>query len=136
MLADLPNMAKEQAIAKELGVDPSFVAVVGSTLICGKGNDVDFLCLVPSEDVVTQAGFQSDVEVQYESELHSYRRGETNIIATTSPEFFYTELAIAHAARLVNSRSFDMSNREDRVDFHSEIRAHVQSRKHFCDPTS
>lgn len=126
-----PTFAAEMRLAKELGVPYAHVCIVGSTLICGEGNDKDFLCLVPSEDKVTGAGFAPDIEVSYESALRSFRRGDQNIIATTSPEFFFSEVAIAHAAKLIADDSFDMSNRDERIRFHSTIRNQVLLRMEF-----
>lgn len=119
---------EEIRLAKELSLPAAYVCVVGSTLICGHGNDIDFLCLVPQALVLEHHGFQQDCEVQYESNLHSYRRNGQNIIATYSAEFFFSEVAIAHSARLIASDSFDMSDRGDRVRFHSTVRSHVLER--------
>lgn len=120
----------EASLARQLKIPERHVCVVGSTLICGKGNDIDYLCLVPNEKVVLDAGFILDAEVTYESELHSYRYNGENIIATTSEAFFYAELAIAHAARLLKegAATLDMSSRDDRIEFHQAIRAQVLAR--------
>lgn len=118
----------ERALAKELGIPMPHVCVVGSTLICGSGNDVDVLCLVPSEECVTACGFEPDIEASYESPLRSFRRDGLNVIATNDARFFFAEVAIAHAARAVASGTFDMRSREDRVRFHSEVRQHVLAR--------
>jgi hypothetical protein len=120
------NYDAESRLAKELGIPSAHVCVVGSTLICGKGNDTDFLCLVPSIDRVEACGFVPDIELSYESPLQSFRREGQNVIATTDPRFFFAELAIAHAARLVATDViFDMRLREERIRFHGEIRQHV-----------
>jgi hypothetical protein len=122
------NQVREIELAKELGIKWAHVCLVGSTLICGKGNDADFLCLVPKEEVVTQHGFEPDIEVQYESDLRSFRRGDQNLIVTTNANFFFAEVAIAHAARLVANDKFDMGNRDERIRFHSAVRGEVVSR--------
>jgi hypothetical protein len=120
---------EEWKLAKELGIPSVHVCMVGSTLICGSGNDVDFLCLVPSMDNLEAYGFVPDVEVSYESPLQSFRREGVNVIATADPRFFFAELAIAHAARLVATDViFDMRLREERIRFHGEIRQHVLAR--------
>lgn len=123
---DIPEA--ERKIANELGVPVQNVSVVGSTLICGSGNDVDFLCLVPSEDGLEALGFAPDVELSYESPLRSFRRGGQNLIATTDPRFFFAEVAIAHAAKLVAVDKFNMAEREERIRFHSEVREQVLAR--------
>jgi hypothetical protein len=122
----------EAKLAKEFGIPSSHACVVGSTLICGSGSDVDILCLVPSIDVVEKCGFAPDIETSYESPLQSFRREGQNVIVTTDPRFFYAEVAIAHAARLVAVDSFDMKNRDERIRFHGEVRQHVLAR--FIDP--
>ena len=124
----MSNRLNELALAKELGIPSRHVCIVGSTLICGSGNDVDFLCLVPDESKLVSCGFAPDIEVQYESNLRSYRRDGQNVIATIEPNFFFAEVAIAHAARLIASDNFDMSNRDERIRFHSEVRNNVISR--------
>lgn len=118
----------EEALAKELGIPARHVCVVGSTLICGEGNDVDFLCLVPSEDILKSHGFAPDIEANYESPLRSFRRQDQNVIAVTRPDFFYAEVAIAHAAQSVARDTYDMRDREERIRFHSEIRFEVLNR--------
>lgn len=112
-------------IASELGVAHANVCLVGSTLTCGKGNDVDLLCFVPSDECLIKAGFAPDTELRYESALHSWRRDGINIIATQDRGFFLSEIAIAYGAKLVRERSFDMTDRDDRIAFHSEVRLAV-----------
>lgn len=124
----MSNRLTEIAIAKEIGIPAHHACVVGSTLICGSGNDVDILCLVPDEGMLSRIGFVPDIEAQYESVLHSYRRDGQNIIATNSPSFFYAEVAIAHAARAISAGHFDMKEREERIRFHGEVRAEVLAR--------
>ena len=118
----------ESDLAAELGIGPLNVCVVGSTLICGKGNDIDLLCLVPSDDCLRKAGFEPDTKIQYESALHSWRRGEINIIAVENKAFFLAEVAIAHAAKQVQISNLDMRDRDDRVIFHSAVRDAVMGR--------
>ena len=118
---------EEMTLAKELGVSQRFVCIVGSTLICGAGNDIDFLCLVPGIDL-EELGFLPDIEASYESPLQSFRRGSQNLIAVTDASFFFAEVAIAHAARIVAAEEFDMSNRDDRIRFHHAVRCEVLTR--------
>lgn len=118
----------EVKLAKELGIPNRHVCVVGSTLICGKGEDVDFLCLVPSESILDDLGFLPDAEVTYETPLRSFRRDDHNLIVTTDPNFFFAEVAIAHGARQVASGTFDMSHRDERIRFHSAVREQVLAR--------
>jgi hypothetical protein len=118
----------EIQIAKELGVPVQNVCTVGSTLICGKGNDTDLLCLVPSDDCLTKAGFSPDVDLQYESALHSWRRGDINIIAVNDRAFFLAEVAITYGAMAVRMVRYNMDDRADRVAFHTLIRGEVLRR--------
>lgn len=118
----------EVKIARELGIPLENVCTVGSTLICGKGNDVDLLCLVPSDACLLDAGFEPDVDVHYESALHSWRRGDINVIAVNDRAFFLAEVAIAHGAKAFRENPYDMTRREDRVAFHSIVRAEVTRR--------
>ena len=127
-VAELFAPTQEEKMAHELGVPAEHVCIVGSTLICGAGNDTDFLCLLPSEDILLNRGFTPDVEVTYESPLRSFRRDGQNIIATTEPSFYFAEVAIAHAARMIAIDKFDMSNRNERIRFHSAVRGHVLAR--------
>lgn len=125
---ETPAMKAEAQIAKELGIDPMNVCTVGSTLICGKGNDIDLLCLVPSDAVLIAAGFSTDIEAEYESGLASWRKGDINIIAVTDPAFFFAEIAIAYGAKAAGETSFDMSDRNQRIAFHSQVRSSVLAR--------
>ena len=127
-MADFDKYQAEWDLAKELGVPVQHVCIVGSTLICGNGNDVDFLCLLPSEDKMAECGFEPDIEASYESPLRSFRREGKNAIVTTEPWFFYAEVAIAHAAREVAAGPFDMGQREERIRFHSIVRGSVLQR--------
>ncbi len=120
--------AKEKMLANELGIADRHVCIVGSTLICGQGNDVDFLCLVPSETILEDRGFAPDIEVNYEPPLRSFRRDGLNAIAVTDPRFYFAEVAIAHAARLVAACPWDMAHRDNRIRFHGEVREQVLSR--------
>ena len=124
----MDHVGKEKEIADELGIPPAHVCIVGSTLICGKGNDIDALCLVPSEDILVDHEYHPDVETQYESVLHSYRKGDVNVIAVTDARFFFAELAIANAAAAVNKFGFDFNNRDARILFHQWVRDAVLSR--------
>lgn len=121
----MDHYTEERKLAKELGIEWRHVCIVGSTLICGGGNDVDFLCLVSSESVLDNLGFLPDAEVVYESPLRSFRREGQNLIVTTDPHFFFAEVAIAHGARQLALGSFDMNQRHDRIRFHSAVREQV-----------
>lgn len=118
----------EAKIAAELHVPSVNVCMVGSTLICGYGNDIDLLCLVPSDECLEKAGFKPDVERLYESALKSWRRDNINIIAVHDRAFFLTEVAIAYAAKVVHEIPLDMRHRHDRIAFHSQVRDIVLSR--------
>lgn len=122
-----PNVSAELSIAKELGIPAWKVATVGSTLICGDGNDHDILCLV-DQKALERAGFYPDVEEHYESDLHSYRRDGVNIIATQSEAFFFAEIAIAYGAREIAKTDFNMGQRDERIRFHSTVRCEVMRR--------
>ena len=118
----------ESDLAAELGISPLNVCLVGSTLICGKGNDLDLLCLVPSDECLRKAGFEPDTKIKYESALRSWRRGNINIIAVNDRAFFLAEVAIAHAAKQVQNGMWNMRDRDDRVIFHSAVRDAVMGR--------
>ena len=129
-MTDMDRTAIEIALSKELGISSARVAVVGSSLILGtEGNDIDCLCLVNNEDDVYKIGFVDDYETHYESPMHSYRRDGMNLIATTSRSFFFAELAIAYAARLVAQDAFDLTDRSERVRFHGAIRSTTEDRR-------
>lgn len=127
----MDKFALEKTLAKEFCIRPEHVSVVGSTLICGKGNDTDFLVLLPdalaNDTALARFGFVSDVELSYESPLRSYRREKENLIVTTDERFFFAEVAIANAAKVFreNKSALDMSDRDDRIRFHSEVREAV-----------
>lgn len=122
------NYDAEEKLANELGIPRRHVCIVGSTLICGGGTDVDYLCLVPDESKLDECGFIADIDATYESPLRSFRRAGQNAIATTDANFFFAEVAIAHAARAVAASTFDMKNRDERIRFHSEVRGPVLAR--------
>lgn len=122
MLLEPNEMSLERKLAADLGIPAHRVCVVGSTLITGKGNDVDYLVLTPKEETLTKAGFIPDIEVAYESPLKSWRRGEQNIIHVTELEFFLAELTIANAAKLLNSGAYETKTRDGRIRFHSYLR--------------
>jgi len=128
MLGETLEMKREREIAKELGVPAVNVCTVGSTLICGAGKDIDLLCLVPSDDCLIQAGFVDDVEGQYESPLHSWRRDNINVIAVSDRAFFMAEVAIAWGAKTMRNNPSDMNEREGRIEFHSAVRDAVSVR--------
>lgn len=117
----------ERIVANELGLPVQNVCMVGSTLICGEGNDEDFLVLLPVPKYLEGFGYRRDRDIElYDSSFQSYRRGRRNIIAVWDLEFFTSEAAIAHCARAVNKgRLVSMESRDDRVAFHSEVRAIV-----------
>jgi hypothetical protein len=122
--------ATEKAVAVELGIEQRYACVVGSTLICDGGNDVDVLCLVLDDSVLADAGFVRDDYGHYQDLVFaSWRRGDLNIIATPCSEFFFAEVAIAHAAKIVaGGGTFNMNTRAGRVAFHADIRGSVLMR--------
>lgn len=113
-------------LARELGVDDWQLYVVGSTLICGTGNDLDVLGFEIPDDVMLDLGFIPEGEA-YADVFMSWRRDadKTNLLVTDDRAYFAAEMAAAVAARLVNGHTFDMSQRDDRVDFHRAIREEV-----------
>ncbi|AET42284.1 hypothetical protein DSS3P1_72 [Ruegeria phage DSS3-P1] len=120
--------AKERKVAEELGLQPSQVCLVGSTLICGSGNDEDFLCLVSDTSTLAAEGYDPDIDMLlYDSPLQSWRKGSRNIIAVTDERFFLAEVAIAYAAREA-TRGHDLGQRHGRVAFHQTIREVVLHR--------
>lgn len=122
----------ERDIAKELGISPHAVCLVGSTLICGEGNDRDFLCLIRDDDPLILAGFTPDEDhLLYDSEFVSWRRENgDNVIAVKDLAFFLAEVATAHAARMANNHPSDLSERGNRVNFHAMVRSKVTNRLH------
>ncbi|MFG6591248.1 hypothetical protein [Sulfitobacter sp. 1A12157] len=114
------------SIAKQLGIPSEQVCLVGSSLICGKGNDIDVLCLLDGGKEPEDAGFMPDLDcLEYESDFTSYRKGDVNLLVTRDRPYFMAEVAIAHAARVFNEGKFDMTNRYDRVSFHGLVRSAV-----------
>jgi hypothetical protein len=82
------------------------------------------------DSVLTDAGFVRDDYGHYQDLLFaSWRRDDLNIIATPCSEFFFAEVAIAHAAKIVaGGETFDMNTRAGRVAFHADIRGSVLMR--------
>lgn len=85
--------------------------------------------LAPFGDFISEAeNWLDGTAVENESPLRSFRRDGQNLIATTDPRFFFAEVAIAHAAKLVAVDKFNMAEREERIRFHSEVREQVLAR--------
>lgn len=114
-------------LEKELSIPVENICLVGSRLICGKGNDWDFLVLC-REDTVERAGYIRDLDGDfYPSMFASFRKGDVNLIVTQDVAFFAGECAIAYSAMLFhhNRSELDMSNREGRVRFHGYVRNYI-----------
>lgn len=111
-------------LADALGVNRGRVAAVGSKLICGAGNDYDFLALLDDEKTgPVKLGFEPDLETQlYDSVFTSWRKDDVNLLVTTDPSYYASEVTIAWAAALTNLQSFNFNTREGRVAFHSKLR--------------
>lgn len=137
----LASMNRKNAVTLEneivdlLDLPSSSVALVGSTLIHGSGNDVDFLIYVPGgmmgvfRERLSAREFAPDLEhhIEYEGAgFTSWRRGDVNLIVTTSERFFASEVTIAHAAVMMSDtlpQAFQ--TREDRIAYHSTLRKMV-----------
>ncbi len=112
-------------LADELAISPDCLAVAGSTLICGEGNDLDVLALLPVAKVrkLEAFGFDHCTRYPYEgSPFTAFRRGTLNLLAITDRGFFLTELAAAKAAEWVQKQVNLFEDRETWVDFHGAIR--------------
>lgn len=114
---------------REMGVPPRDWAIVGSTLICGEGSDVDVLCYTKNPDFPSDYGFKPDIsEELYDSNFQSWRKDDLNILVTGNRDYFSSEVTIAEAAALLNeNKTYDMSKRDGRVAFHRELRGRVSS---------
>lgn len=117
----------ETKMANELNISTKYVSVVGSTLILMReGNDIDFLVYMPAVDYLERFGFTPDLkEKLYSSAFSSWRRDSVNIIAVDEFETFMMEVTIAHAARRAVQMGLDLSDRQMRISFHSDIRKAV-----------
>lgn len=121
------NETKLLDLAKQLNVPYANLAIVGSTMICGKGGDLDVLCLMANElgtfDTLEREGFKPDITDAYDSEFQSYRKCELNLLVTHNVNYFIAELTAAVSAHIIfESGHLDMSQREVRVTFHSLAR--------------
>ena len=114
-------------VAEALGIDGDNVALVGSRLICGTGNDWDFLVLMNfDEDQLEELGFEPDLsDARYDSNFQSWRKGDVNLIVTDDRGFFLAEYATAIAAMAVQRSWNQLGTRERRVDFHGYVRGFV-----------
>lgn len=118
------------AIARLLGLPLEHVALVGSKLICGEGNDFDLLVLggPGSVEKLEAEGFVRDFEqdleqARYEGAFVSYRKGTANVLLVLDRGYFLSEIAIAHAARFMKAfPELDMNLRDTRVAFHGAVR--------------
>lgn len=112
---------------RDMGIRSSDWSIVGSTLICGEGSDVDILCYSTKSEFPSDYGFKPDIaEELYDSNFQSWRKGDVNILVTTNRNYFASEVTIAAAAALLNENTtYDMSLREGRVSFHRELRMRV-----------
>lgn len=122
------NAQKEtNMIAELLGVPQHHVCLVGSRLICGEGHDTDLLVLSGSELTLIEAGYHRDLEdaLYEDTAFVSWRKGDMNVLLTSDPQYFAAEVAIAYAAQAIAQNTFDMSDRDGRVAFHSLVRSVV-----------
>lgn len=126
----IADAQREAEIAQTLGIPSINVCVVGSTLICGRGNDLDLLALIHSDEALVKAGFKPDLEqpLYKENGLTSWRKGGVNVIAVFDRALFVSEAAIAHAARAAKIAGVDMSERDRRVAFHGAVRRAIAER--------
>lgn len=127
---------EEHRIARLLSLPPENVCTVGSKLICGSGNDHDFLVLIRGDKALHDAGFAPDLaEQNYPGNFSSWRKGNDNVIATEDRGFFLAEYATATAAKVIARNTlfdgeppFDFDRRADRVAFHALVREAVEDR--------
>ena len=113
---------------QEMGLKSHDWAIVGSTLICGKGSDIDILCYSDDPKFPMKYGFKSDLEddTAYDSDFQSWRKGNVNLLVTANRPYFTSEVTIATAAALANEPNrFDLNTREGRVEYHRELRMNV-----------
>jgi len=119
-------------IADMIGVDESNVALVGSTLICGKGNDFDFLVLTQhADEVFHDLGFTRELDPQatnYPTQFTSWRKDKINLIVTDERGFFFAEYAAALSAMMISRNNYDFDTRDGRVEFHSAIRGFIEDK--------
>lgn len=113
------------SVARLLGLPIEQVALVGSTLIVGEGNDVDILCFSTSDLKLAEKGFNLDnpaSDLDYPSEFTSYRGHGVNLLYTADAEYFIAEVVAAHAAQMVAQSKWDMTSRDYRVLWHNTLR--------------
>jgi len=117
-------------VAEALGIDGDNVALVGSRLICGTGNDWDFLVLMNMDgDKMEELGFSPDLtDGAYPSVFASWRKDDVNLIITDDRGFFLAEYAIAIAAMKCHQDWGGMTMRQRRVEFHGQIRGYVEDK--------
>jgi len=127
-------------IAAALDVPHGHVALVGSELITGEGNDRDYIALVPTFELVDSAGYTPDVaEVRDDydgTDFRSYRDGHVNLLATTDANYFLSEISIALAAKYAHRGGWNFDRREDRVEFHRLVREGVRPHREEVAPFS
>lgn len=101
-------------------------ALVGSILITGRGKDIDIMCWHPTAEHPPEV-FEPDLDMSYDDALFSsFRYGHINLLWCNSLDYFLTELAAAYGASIVfDNPDLDMTERENRVLFHSQIREEV-----------
>lgn len=112
-------------VSQELGHDIMKMHVVGSSLISGDGNDIDIICLGVSDDGLIEAGYELESVAGYDSNFHSWRKDDVNILQVDNPVYFLCEIAIARGAKCAADMGADMSSREKRVAFHAYVRSVV-----------
>lgn len=133
------NIKDMYAVAEQLNLPSINLSVVGSTLICGKGNDLDILCLMPPkcDEQLRLLGWNEDLDDQqahYDGHFASWRKDNTNLLVTSDHAYFMAEVTAAWSAHIIAvSGQLDMSRRDVRVAFHSLLRQKVA---HHLDATN
>ena len=120
--------ASQSRRMREMGIESHNWTIVGSTLICGEGKDIDILCYSNDPKFPMKHGFKPDLEddTMYDSNFQSWRKGNVNLLVTTNRPYFTSEVTIAAAAALANEPNrFDLNTREGRVEYHRELRMNV-----------
>lgn len=118
------HISMADAVADDLGIPSDRVALIGSQLICGAGNDEDYIVylegFLDNPDLLNDKGYRPDIDGPiYPDEFASYRKGVVNLIVTNSKSFFRSEIAIAWTLKYMHDNpDLDLSKRENRVAAH------------------
>lgn len=95
-------------------------ALVGSTYILGKGDDIDYLLFTNNREYLNEKliawGFENEGKYKSNTDFTSYRNGVYNLIVTSKEAFFNEFVVAAKVCKFLK-----LEDKEQRIGVHSII---------------